>query len=85
MIIPDQKKAMMTIMAKRSPNGEVDSAPMQPETSKDEEGEIDGRHAAAQDMLAAMHEKSAQKLMEAMANFHDLHMAERDKPDVFED
>lgn len=70
----------MTIMGKRHPkSGEMTAAPMAPELhSKDEAGEIDGRHAAAQDVLAAMHEKSPQKLMEALANFHDLHMAAKE-------
>ena len=76
MIIMDKKKAMMTIMSKRNhKDGSVSSSPMQPQIEKDESGEVDGRHAAAQDMIQAFHEKDAHKLAEAMANFHDLHMA----------
>jgi hypothetical protein len=81
MIILDRKKAMMTIMAKRHPkDGTQTQAPMASEASKTEDGEVDGRHAAAQDIIAALHEKSPQKLMEALANFHDLHMAAASKP-----
>ncbi len=76
MIIPDLKKRVTTVMAsRRSPSGEPLSgpAPMKPEVMKEENGELDGRHEAAQDMLAAMHEGSAHKMVEAMANFMDLH------------
>ena len=73
MIITDQKKAIATMMAKRRPDGSVDSAPMVPSSTKTEEGEIDPRHAAAEDIMTAFHEKHAGKLMEAMAAFHDLH------------
>lgn len=65
---------MATILSKRTPKGDkVSEAPMKPESVKDEHGEVDGRHVAAQDIIAAMHEKSADKLMQALANFHDLH------------
>lgn len=76
MIIPDLKRAMTTIMARRAPKtGGTASAPMKAEVSLEEPGVSDGRHEAAQDMLHAFHEKSPQRLMEAMANFIDLHHA----------
>jgi hypothetical protein len=77
----DEKKAITSIMAKRHPkSGEQSSAPMAAELpTKDEAGEIDGRHAAAQDVLSAMHEKSPQKMAEALANFHDLHKMHSEK------
>lgn len=73
------------MMAKRGPKGgEMLSgpAPMKSEVMKDEEGMPDGRHAAAQDMIAAFHEKSPEKLVQAMANFHDIHssMAKEESP-----
>ena len=75
MIIYDHKKALATMMAKRDPKyGSKSVAPLKPEIAKNEDGSVDGRHAAAEDMLMAIHEKSAHKLKEAMANFHDLHM-----------
>lgn len=72
----DDKKTVATIMKMRkSAKGEsLGSAPMKSEVVKDEAGEIDGRHVAAQDMMMALHEKSPEKLMKAMANFHDLHV-----------
>lgn len=81
MIIPDKKRAMMTIMSKRSPQGESLSgpAPMKPEISKTEPGEPDGLHAASEDMMAAMHEKSPQKFMEALSNFLELHKMRPEK------
>ena len=76
MIIIDKKKAMATIMARRQhKDGSTSEAPMQPQRSTDMDGSADPRHAAAQDMLAAFHENDPQKLMEATANFHDLHRA----------
>jgi hypothetical protein len=82
MMILDKKKALMTIMSKRNDgSGETTSAPMQSEVVKSEDGEIDGRHAAAQDIMAAIHEKSPAKLMEAMANFYDLHMSRKMEPE----
>jgi hypothetical protein len=33
---------------------------------------LDGRHSAAEDILMAINEKSAQKLMQALANFYDI-------------
>lgn len=72
----------MTIMAKRNPgDGSVTAAPMKTELTKNEDGSLDGRHAAAQDAIAAFNEKSPQKLMEALANFHDLHEAARSAPE----
>lgn len=75
MIIPEDKKRIATIMASRkTAQGEnLGSAPMKPEIVKMEDGSMDGRHAAAQDMMAALHEKSPERLMRAMANFQDIH------------
>lgn len=81
MIMFDKKKAYQTIMAKRSPDGSVTSSPMESQKVMDEDGEPDGRHAAAEDILSAMSEKNPMKLMEALSNFHDLHQAMSDKPD----
>lgn len=84
----DKKKAMGTLIAKRKENGgprEVGPAPMQNEIVKDQDGELDGRHMASQDMLAAFHEKSADKLMQALSNFMDLHLAQPEKKDPRED
>lgn len=76
MFIDDHKKTAMTILSKRKPSGEkISEAPMKVEKSMDEGGEVDGKHVAAQDILAAHHEGSAQKLAEAMSHFMDMHMA----------
>lgn len=82
MMIFDHKKAMATMMAKRNPkDGIMSSAPMKPEIIKDEDGSMDGRHSAAQDMLMAIKEGSAEKLNQAMQNHHDLHMSMSDEGD----
>jgi hypothetical protein len=78
----DEKKNQMSIIkSKRTPKGDkVSEAPMKNEETKHEDGQVDGRHVAAQDILAAMHEKSPEKLAAALANFHDLHsMASKPK------
>ena len=75
MFMHDRKKAISTMMAKRSPKGEPLSGPtpMKPEMAHEEDGSVDGRHAAAEDIIAAHHEGSALKMTEALANFIDLH------------
>lgn len=63
-------------MAKRSPKGEQLSgpAPMKAEVVREADTrELDGRHLAAQDAMAAISEKSPEKFMEAMSNFHNIH------------
>ena len=90
MIIHDKRKAMATIMASRKGKDSANvgpGTPVQPQRSMSEGGEIDPRHAAAEDVIAAMHESNPQKMMEALAAFHDLHRdasekAEDTTPDV---
>lgn len=76
MFFDDHKKAVTSIMSKRSPKGEVTMSPtpMKPEIHKAEGGEVDGRHLAAQDIIAAHHSKSPEALMEALGNFINLHL-----------
>lgn len=84
MLMWDKKKSLETIMQRRKPGGGeiiAGPAPMKHEVVKHEDGNIDGRHLAAQDMLAAFHEKSAERLMGAMANFMDLHSVNGNKPE----
>jgi hypothetical protein len=87
MFMWDSKKKLQTMLQKRNKAGDIVSGPMpmKPEVSLDEGGEIDQRHVAAQDVMAAFHEKSAEKLKGALSNFMDLHMAmgggDDDEPD----
>lgn len=76
MFFDDRKKAITTILSKRNSKGDVTMHPtaVKPEIHKSEGGEIDGRHAAAQDILGAHNEKSPERLMQALANFIDLHL-----------
>ena len=80
MFFDDHKKAVTTMMAKRSGKGDVTMhpTPMKPEKSMSEGGEVSGLHAAAQDIMAAHHEQSPQKLMEALSNFMNIHKSEAD-------
>lgn len=76
MFIHDKKNAVTVMMKKRGPQGgEVLSgpSPQKAETVLDEEQMPDGRHTAMQDFLAGVHEKSPEKMMQAMMNFHDMH------------
>ncbi len=78
MIVPDIKKAITTIMAKRPPkDSESPSGASPSHTDKPmiENGEIDGCHVAANDVMKAIEEKSPQKLMQALSNFLDMHDA----------
>lgn len=82
MALWDKRQQLGTIMKRRRGSSDEPipmSAPMKNEISMDEPGEMDGRHMAAQDMLAAMHEKSPEKMKQAMSNFIDLHMSRGDE------
>jgi hypothetical protein len=46
---------------------------MKPEHVQMEPGEVDGRHTAMQDFLAAHQEGSAQRMSEALSNFMAIH------------
>lgn len=75
MFFDDAKKTAMTIIGRRKANGARVSEPtaMKSEVVKTEDGEVDGRHVAAQDMFAAHSEGSPQKFMDALASFIDIH------------
>lgn len=87
MILPDDKKRISTIMASRkSAKGEpLGSASMKPEIVKTEDGEIDGRHTAAQDIMMALSGKSPESLMKALGNFQELHSSHIAKNPISED
>jgi hypothetical protein len=84
MFFDDHKKQITTVLARRSPKGEplAGPAPMKMEINKEEPGEVDGRHVAAQDIIAALHEKSPQKLMETLGNFIDIHRSKETKQEA---
>ncbi len=75
MILPEDKKRISTIMAsRRSAKGEpLGRAEMKPEIVKTEDGELDGRHLAAQEIMMALQGKSPESLMKALGNFQELH------------
>jgi hypothetical protein len=75
MFFDDHKKSITTMMKKRSSKGDLVSGPtpLKPEVVRDEEGDLSGKHIAAQDIIAAHHEGSADKLNQALSNFIDLH------------
>lgn len=83
MFFDDHKKIVTTIMGKRKPGGArvMDQTEVKPEIQKDEPGETDGLHAAAEDILGAHHSKSADHLKQALSNFIDLHHAQGNVPE----
>ena len=83
MLIDDYKKNAMTIIGKRKPSGErtMNPTPMKLEETKGEDGLSDPRHAAAQEILAAHHEGSPEKISQALANFIDIHMNKPESPE----
>lgn len=74
-MLTDIQKAREIMMAKRTPKGERLSGPVAMKTEKavTEEGDVDGRHVAAEDLVSALSEKSPQRVNEALKNFMDLH------------
>jgi hypothetical protein len=76
MMFWDKKKSMDSILQKRKSGGgpiEVGPVPMKNENVSDKDGVPDARMSAAEDVMGAFHEKSAEKLMRALANFNDIH------------
>jgi hypothetical protein len=86
MFFEDPKKTAHTIIGKRDSKGNRSMAPteVKPEITKMEDGQMDGRHAAMEDFMAAHEEKSPQKMADAMKNFMDIHNSESDsgEPDA---
>ena len=77
----DHKKIATIMVGKRNSKGDRTAEPtaMKPEITKTEDGQMDGRHAAAQDMMAAMHEKSPEKFSQALKNYMDIHNSTEDE------
>ena len=75
MFFDDVKKNATTIMGRRNEKGQRTMEPMamKPEIAMDEGGELDGRHSASQEMIGAIHDRSAQKLTDALSNFLTIH------------
>lgn len=85
MFMFDAKKAAQGIMAGRKKDGmDYGPSPMKNEKVMDEDGAMDGRHMASQDMINAFHEKSPDKLKSAMIDFMDLHMAAKNNEEEAE-
>ncbi len=75
MMMMDPDKAVTAIIRKR--NG--DKEPRKNPLTKPTDGELDPRSMAAEDVMAAIHSKDHQHLMEALSNFHDMHMMHRER------
>jgi hypothetical protein len=75
MYFDDHKHTATIIAGKRNFKGDrtMDPSPMAADVMKSEDGNIDGRHIAAQEILAAVHHKSPIKLVEALSNFMQIH------------
>ena len=80
MFFDDHVKATTIIRGKRDARGGrlQELTPMKPEVVKDSDGNLDGKHLAMQDFLAAHHEGSAQKMSEALSNFLTIHNAQHE-------
>lgn len=78
MIIPDRKKAIGVILSKMKPDGsQVEGGEMKNEEHIDEHEQA--LHSHAEDILSALHNKSAADLAKALNNFleeHDMHEQE---------
>jgi hypothetical protein len=82
-MVAHKKSVLHVLLSKKTAKGELKAppTPMKKEVSLTEDGELDGRHAAAEDLIAAHNEKSPQKLAEALSNFIDMHMLRKPPPD----
>lgn len=72
MILPSPKKmASMIVMKKYPPKGGASEfeISMKPEIVKDEDEMSEGKHTSAEDLIAAMHERSPMKVAKALENF----------------
>lgn len=79
MFFDDHKKKTTQILRKRNEQGAVgEPMSVKPEVMSQDEA-LDGRRAAAEDMMQAHMNKSPQHLVEALCNFIDLHLDERDR------
>jgi hypothetical protein len=84
MFFDENKKRAMTIVSKRPMKGgphSMEPTPMKAQIMKDEGGEIDPKHLAAQDILAAHHAANPDSLNEALGNYIDLHLTSTKKDD----
>lgn len=71
MIIGDDKKKLATIiLSKMRPDGSADSQDVKPEKQMDEKNE--GLHAACEDILQAINDKSPGDLLVALKAFFDM-------------
>lgn len=76
MFFDDDRKKISTIIKGRRDrmgNRTMEPTEMKSEISKHEDGEMDGRHVAMQDFMAAHNEGSPQKMADALSNFIDIH------------
>jgi hypothetical protein len=72
MIIPDGKHKLATVLMARMKDGISSGAtPMKPENDMDDKNAP--YMSAAEDLIAAFHEKSAMGLVEALKNFLEIH------------
>lgn len=79
MLLLDTDKAIRTIMLRRHSDGTSSQTPTAPSVTKEPDGTPDPRHAAAEDMMQAMHDGHAGRMVEAMGKFHDAHAAHNEK------
>ena len=76
-MLMDPSKAVASIIRKRKGG----TSPQEKHLPlKNTDGELDPRHMAAEDILSAIHSQSTSHLMEALANFHDLHKMHGEHP-----
>lgn len=78
MFLMDPSKAVMAIIKKRK-GAVTEPASAKGKLPQSTDGELDPKHMATQDIMAAFHSKDIQHLKEAMENFHDLRAMERER------
>ena len=76
MIVPNAKKAASMIVHKRDGKGNLSEAPMKPEHAVDQRDEH--FHAIAEDLLSALHNKSAADAHSALKAYITAHQMQND-------
>lgn len=78
MMIMDPHKTAIQIMRKRKA-GMPEEPAQAAEPVQETDGDLDPRHMAAEDVMHAIHARSPHHLLEALKNFHDMHMMHRER------
>lgn len=79
MALWDKQKQMGMIMQRRQTSQGPEMASMKNQVEKTEDGELDGKHMAAEEMISHMKNGNAMDFKKSLENFMDMHLNGRDE------